>query len=177
MTKMSLEDNNHLSSPSSEISSRPNQSPEKQPEIREKQRISLLEEKLRVNYTKQKVGEIRVRKQIETRLVEVPVRWEKLIVEQIGSETKQLAEIILGQGEVSGVEFKNLHISDTNADRACVSGEFISVKAAKDFLEAIALQKQPGCAKVRIELVLDDREKQATYQAMFDRCSGGKTNF
>jgi hypothetical protein len=143
----------------------------KQSEIREKQRISLLEEQLKVNYTKRKVGEIRVRKKIETRLIEVPVKWEKLIVEQIGSEPKKLAEIVLGQGEVSGVEFNKLHLTDSNFDRARVSGEFLSVKAAKDLLEAIALQKQSGCAKVRIELILDEPDKQAMYQQMFDRCS------
>jgi len=43
------------------------------------------------------VGEVIVRKVIETRMVEVqvPVRHEKLIVEQVSPERKQLAEIDL----------------------------------------------------------------------------------
>jgi len=43
---------------------------------------------------------------IETRMVQVqvPVRHEKLIVEQVSPERKQLAEIDLGQEEFSGVE-------------------------------------------------------------------------
>jgi len=43
---------------------------------------------------------------IETRMVQVqvPVRHEKLIVEQVSPERKQLAEIDLGQEEFSGIE-------------------------------------------------------------------------
>jgi hypothetical protein len=140
----------------------------------QKKIVPLLEEKLKVNYTKEKVGEIRVSKKIETRLVEVPVRWEKLIVEQIGSENKQLAEIYLGQGKVTGVELNKFDVTDTNSNTGSVSGEFISLKAASDLLEAIALQKESGCVKVRVELILEDQEKKATYQEMFDRCSGNK---
>jgi len=72
-------------------------------EIVEEDMIRLLEEKLVVNRSKQKVGEVVVRKEIETRVVEVPVRREKLIVEQVGEEPKQLAEIDLGKGKVTGV--------------------------------------------------------------------------
>lgn len=140
--------------------------------IKEEILIPLLEEKLLVDRTTKKVGEIVVRKKVETRMVQVPVRWEKLIVEQIGSPNKQLAEINLGQGKTTGIELQKLLNSDNNV--STVNVEFISPKAARDFLEAIALQKQHGCTKVKIEIIVDSQEKQTAYQEMFDRCSGQK---
>ena len=140
-------------------------------ELEKEALIRLLEERLLVDRVKRKVGEIIVRKQVETRIVEVPVKWEKLIIEQIGAETKQLAEINLGEGEVTGIELKHLLVSD---EGYVVSGDFVSLKAASDLLEAIALQKQNGHKKVRIELIVEDRDKQAIYQKMFDRCTGKK---
>lgn len=140
--------------------------------IKEEILIPLLEEKLLVDRTTKRVGEVVVRKKVETRMVQVPVRWEKLIVEQIGSPNKQLAEINLGQGKTTGIELQKLLNSDNNG--STVSVEFISPKAARDFLEAIALQKQHGCTKVKIEIIVDSQEKQTAYQEMFDRCSAQK---
>jgi hypothetical protein len=141
--------------------------------------VRLLEERLVVNRSKRKVGEVVVRKEIETRIVEVPIQREKLIIEQVGEETKQLAEIDLGEGEVTGVDLLNGLSSDTlqrdvlpSDSPYTVTGEFISPQAASNLLEAIALQGKHGCAKVRVQLVLDDPELQETYQKMFDRCSG-----
>jgi Domain of unknown function (DUF2382) len=135
-------------------------------EIREEQLISLLEERLSINRKKRKVGEVVVRKQIETRIVPVSVRWEKLIVEQIGDETKQLTEINLGQGEITGIEIKDLSVSDRGY---VVSGEFFSLKAASDILAAIALQAKTGCNKVQIQLVVEDSQTKEICQNMFDR--------
>ncbi|MBD2101944.1 DUF2382 domain-containing protein [Leptolyngbya sp. FACHB-261] len=67
----------------------------------------LLGERLVVERGRQKVGEIVVRKQTETRLVRVPVRYEKLIVEQLSPERKILAEVELGQGEVLDEDLPN----------------------------------------------------------------------
>jgi hypothetical protein len=147
-----------------------NQEPKKTG-IKEEALISLLEEKLSVNRFKQKIGEIIVRKKIETRMVQVPVRWEKLIVEQVGSPSKQLAEINLGQGKITGIEFTKLLHAKDDGSVDTVNAEFISPKAASDFLEAIATHQPHECSKVRIEIIVDDREKQITYQQMFDRYS------
>ncbi len=154
------------------LQSLPNNQELNQAVIKEETLITLLEEKLLVNRTKKRVGEIVVRKKIETRMVQVPVRWEKLIVEQIGSPTKQLAEINLGQGETTGIELEKLLTS--HGEGYAVSAEFISPKAASDFLEAIALQKQHGCNKVKIEIIVDAQEKQTMYEEMFARCSKKK---
>ncbi|AFY78985.1 hypothetical protein Ple7327_3821 [Pleurocapsa sp. PCC 7327] len=148
---------------------------DKKQEATEDLSVSLLEEKLLVNRNKRKVGEVVIRKQIETRFVQVPVRWEKLIVEQIGAENenKQLAEIDLGHGEVTGVDLKQLPAPDSSYT---VRGEFVSLKAASNLLEAIALRSPHGCSKVRIEIIVSDREKQAVYQETIDRCSVKKLN-
>jgi len=147
-------------------------------EVVEEEIVRLLEERLVINRSKRKIGEVVVRKEIETRIVEVPVQREKLIIEQVGAETIQLAEIDLGHGEVTGVELRDAAHSATlqpealtSDNRPTVTGEFLSPKAASNLLEAIALQGRHGCAKIRVELVLDNPELQETYQKMFDRCS------
>lgn len=148
------------------------------PEIVEEEIVRLLEERLVVNRSKRKVGEVVVRKEIETRIVEVPIQREILIIEQVGSETKRLAEIDLGEGEVTGVELTSSRSSDTIQESVAnsetgyrVTGEFVSPKAASDLLHAISLHKPHGCEKVRVELILDNPEVQDSYQKMFDRCA------
>ena len=151
---------------------------ENKPEVVEEEIVRLLEERLIVNRSKRKVGDVVVRKEIETRMVEVPVQREILIVEQVGSENKVLAEIDLGQGQVTGVELTKpanteaKHREILTSDHPyTVSGEFISPKAASNLLEAIALRGKHGCQKVRVELIVDNAEVQEAYQKMFDRCS------
>lgn len=143
-------------------------SPDLTPKIVAEEVIRLLEERLIVDRNKRKVGEIIVRKVVETRTVEVPVRREKLIVEQISPEHKQLVEIDLGQGEITGVELAHAASLD---GRSTVSGEFTSLRAATLLLDTIARQQRHGCKKVRVELDLEDSNHQATYQEWFDRCS------
>lgn len=137
-------------------------------EVVEEELVRLLEERLIVNRSKWKVGEVVVRKEIENQIVQVPIRREKLIIEQVSPETKHIAEIDLGKGEVTGLEPMEIASSDRPYT---VTGEFLSPKAASQLLEAIALQGRHGCAKIRVELVLDNPELQETYQQMFDRCS------
>ncbi|MDX2231958.1 MAG: DUF2382 domain-containing protein [Leptolyngbyaceae cyanobacterium bins.349] len=64
-------------------------------EVTQEEVIPLREERLIVDRQKQKVGEVIVRKEIETEIIQVPVQREKLIVEQVGAEPRQLAEIDL----------------------------------------------------------------------------------
>lgn len=122
------------------------------------QAIRLLEERLVVRSDKQKVGEIVVRKEVETRMIEVPVRREKLIVEQVQPQYERLAEIDLGQ--TTGTE----HTGTT------ISGEFDSPRTVSDLLDAIARTPEHACAEIRVEIKLKDPKHQATYQTWFDRC-------
>ncbi|MGL5058776.1 MAG: PRC-barrel domain-containing protein [Microcoleus sp.] len=137
-------------------------------DIVDREVIRLLEERLVINRSKRKVGEVIVRKEIETRMVEVPLHREKLIVEQVGEDPKVLAEIDLGEGEITGIE-----LSKKEFDRAepTVRAEFTSVTRASKMLNSIAAQQRHGCAKVRIELVLEDKQLQETYQTWIDNYS------
>jgi len=138
--------------------------------------IRLLGERLIVDSSKRKIGEVIVRKEIETRMVQVPVRREKLIVEQISPEHKQLAEVDLGLTEISGIdlagnqrpEFANLDGSLT------VTGDFSSPKIASLLLNAIALERNHKCNQVRVTIVVEDESTQNKYQEWFDRCSKGE---
>jgi stress response protein YsnF len=62
--------------------------------------IPLLAERVIVDRHKRKSGEVVIRKVIETEIIEVLVRREKLIVEQVSPEYKELAVIDLGRTSV-----------------------------------------------------------------------------
>ncbi len=155
--------------------------PTNTPEVLEEEIIRLLGERLIVDRGRRKVGEVIVRKEIETRMVQVPVRREKLIVEQVSPERKQLAEIDLGLEEISAIELSEAEITGTkwtettnSGNELTVRGEFNSPKIASLLLNAIALERRQGCKKVRVEIVVEDAERQKTYQEWADRCSSGK---
>lgn len=161
--------------------------------------IRLLEERVVVERSKRKVGEVIVRKEIGTRMVQVPVRYEKLIIEQVNPEHKQIAEIDLGQEEIPGIEIIENAIADSKttsllgqeeipgieitenaiADNKTtslnggltVSGNFTSPKIASLLLNAIALERRHGCKQVRVEIVVEDEERKKTYQEWFERSS------
>ncbi|MBD2296229.1 DUF2382 domain-containing protein [Anabaena sphaerica FACHB-251] len=135
--------------------------------------IPLLEERLFVDNHKQKVGEVIVRKEIETHMIQVPVRREKLIVEQVSPDHKKLAEIDLGQGEISGIELIEEEIRKvTNFDTGLiVSGEFSSPKIASLLLNAIAQEKNHGCHQVKITILVENQSQQQKYEEWFNRCS------
>jgi stress response protein YsnF len=76
------------------------------PKISAEEVIPLLAERLVVDRHKRKVGEVVVRKVIETEVIEVVVRREKLIVEQVSPSYKELAVIDLGE---TSIERKVIH--------------------------------------------------------------------
>ncbi|UKO97734.1 YsnF/AvaK domain-containing protein [Nostoc sp. UHCC 0870] len=138
--------------------------------------IRLLEEQLVVDNNKHKIGEVIIRKVIETTMVQVPVRREKLIVEQITPDHRQLAEIDLRCGEINGVELTQSDRSGLNSQLSglSVSGCFISPKIASLLLNAIALERNHGCQQVLVSISVDNEENQKKYQEWFDRCSKGQ---
>ncbi len=147
--------------------------------------FSLLEERLMVNLTRRKIGEVVVRKEIETHVlqVQVPVRREKLIVEQVSPEYKRLAEIDLGQVNHSDHAISSVVDSQGVAQsekavqprlsnqgtQPIVCGETDSPQVASDLLDMIAHMPSHNCESVRIEVVLKDSKHQDTYRALFDR--------
>ncbi|MBD2580644.1 DUF2382 domain-containing protein [Oscillatoria sp. FACHB-1406] len=133
------------------------------PRVDEKHNISLLEERLVVKRHRQKIGEVVVRKEVETRIVEVPLRSEKLIIERVGSETQRLAEIELGREEIAGLDESLGVVRDGHYP---VSAEFSSPQAAAEALAAIARYQHNGNVRVRVELVVDSPEAQQKYKEM-----------
>jgi hypothetical protein len=128
--------------------------------------IPLLDERLVIDRQRRKVGEVVIRKEIETQVVEVPIHREKLIVEQVSPEYQQIAVVELGPVEVDN----HKNYSFANADdsyatqSSTVSGEFNSPDEAIQFLTAIAAESHSGTRKVQVKVVLEDAALQATYQ-------------
>lgn len=128
--------------------------------------VPLLEERLLVNRSKRKLGEVIIRKKVKTHLVQVPVRKEVLIIEQIGSPNKQLTEIDLAESEVPGVV---VNPSDNTEVNFVVRGELISPQVASEVLREIALEQQHGCKKISIEIEVQNYEQQVKYQEIINR--------
>ncbi len=143
-----------------------------QAEIRENYQISLLEEKLVVERHKLKVGEVIVRKEVETRMVHLPIRREKLVIEKVGVTNEYLTQVDLGEGEINGVKFGDLSDTDNIYQ---VQSDFISLEAAKELLAKIDdFNAQPKDrsnlknVKVRLEIITDNSQSQQTFQALCD---------
>jgi Domain of unknown function (DUF2382) len=151
--------------------------------------FSLLEERLRIELTQRKLGEIVIRKEIETQLVQVqvPVQREKLIIEQVSPAYKLLAEIDLGQpinsistvvdpisgnltsANSSAVEFSpQSEYSEQQITSPTVYGSTDSLRAASELLQALASLPSHDCGAIRIEIALKDSIHQASYQALVD---------
>jgi hypothetical protein len=156
--------------------------------------FSLLEERLMVDLNRRKIGEIVIRKEIVTQLVrvQVPVRREKLIVEQVSPEYELLAEIDLGQvnNSVSAIttaipkkltsaddrdrpittEFDDrTHNLDRQSTQSVVYGYTDSLKAVIGLFSEIANLSSQDCGTIRIEIELKDSKYQTSYQALLDR--------
>jgi stress response protein YsnF len=138
-----------------------------QPEqVREETIIPLLEERLKLDYKRRKVGEVIIRKKIETRMVEVPVYYERLIVEQVSPERKQLADVKLSDGDISDIE-----LLAARPGSPLVNGEFTSLLAARQALDTIAESLDRRCRRIRIEIELVDESLKDTYQAWLNNYS------
>lgn len=152
-------------------------------DVVQEETIRLIEERLRVNTQKHKVGEVIVRKEIETEYIQVPVRREKLIVEQISldaegnlrGDRRQLAQIDLGHGDLSHVELIDGAIRGNASTSNTIHGEFGSPQTVTWLFDAIARQPNHGCKRIRIELELDDASHAELYQGWFDRSAHSKT--
>ncbi|NJL61296.1 MAG: DUF2382 domain-containing protein [Methylacidiphilales bacterium] len=135
--------------------------------------LRLLGENLIIDRSKRKIGEVIIRKEIETRMVTVPVRRERLIVEQISPENKELANIDLGEEELAQMQLASQEMPETiNFESGLtVSGEFISPKVASLLLNAIAMERDNGCRRIRITISVDNEQHQQQYQEWFARTS------
>ena len=111
--------------------------------------ISLLEEKLRVARHKEKTGEVIIRKEVETRMVRLPIRREKLVVERVGKHPELLTEIIVSEETVNGYKYSEIE----NDDRLdVVQSHFVSLSTAQKILAEIA-RLNLNNSKIRLEIV------------------------
>ncbi|MDJ0695884.1 DUF2382 domain-containing protein [Mastigocoleus sp. MO_188.B34] len=129
-------------------------------------KVSLREERLLVKRERRKIGEVIIRKKVETHLVQVPIRREILIIEQIDSPNRQLTEIDLAESEVPGVI---INTSDNEDVNFIVRGELISSEIASEVLREISLQQKDGCKKVSLEIEVESHQQQAKYQEIINR--------
>ncbi len=120
--------------------------------------ISLLEERLVARIDRRKVGEIVIRKEVETQVIEIPIRREKLIVEQISPVYKQIAIIDLSSDQDLLIE-TNTKINYKSPE-PIFKEEFESVKSAIQFLEAFMHSPDSGKGNIKIEIRMDDNLKQ-----------------
>ncbi|PZV14606.1 MAG: hypothetical protein DCF22_08670 [Leptolyngbya sp.] len=120
--------------------------------------ISLLEERLVIDSHKRKIGEVVVRKEIETRIIEVPIRREKLVVEQVSPTYKQLAVVDLGQ--IQETEFDRVASTQTSAFDTSAH-KFDDINAAIQFLEAIASESSSSQQTVHISIVPKDKTEKS----------------
>ena len=134
--------------------------------IKESVQISLYEEKLKVNRRKRKVGEVVVRKKIETRMIQVPIRTEKLIVERIGEGPEQIAEVVISESKIDGFESVDL-LEDDNLH--ITRSRYLNVKTARQLLQAISGLSSANNAKIRLEIVNNTSQEQIESRNVCDR--------
>lgn len=115
--------------------------------------ILLLEERLNVERQRRKVGEVVVRREVETRIIEVPVRREKLVVEQINPEYRQIASIDLASGELSAPA----QFADTHTAEQTLKASYLTLRDASHALAAIASELETHCL-VNVSLLLHRAE-------------------
>jgi Domain of unknown function (DUF2382) len=139
---------------------------QKSSEVKESYKIPLLEEKIKINRRKQKIGEVIVRKQIETKIVQIPISREKLIIERIGKQPEKLAEVIIKEEKVNGFEFDQL---DTNKNIHITKSHFLTVTTAQQLLEALAHLSTIDNARIRLEIVANCSEEQIKHQNICER--------
>lgn len=123
--------------------------------------IPLLEERLQVDYQKRKIGEIIVRKEIATRTVEVPIRYEKLIIEQVSPERKTIAEL-------NPTDLDRADPLNETSHQVVIAGEFSSPRVASQLLYELGKTLHSNLKKVRVEIELDDPALKQTYQDWLD---------
>jgi hypothetical protein len=145
--------------------------PISQSETVEEKIISLLEERLTINSLQHKLGEVIIYKQVETQIVEVPIRREKLIIEQVSPEYKILAEVDLSQDKISSVDLKKPDHTQHLPTYLTVSSEFDSLKTASLLLELINQDSNHGCQRLKVEITVENESQRQKCQEYFQRFS------
>lgn len=134
--------------------------------------ISLLEEKLQVARHREKVGEVIIRKQVETRMVHLPIRREKLIVEKVGRNPEKLAEVVVTEETINGFSYDEL---SQNNNFALEQSRFVSLSTARELLTDLAALPASAKLKVRLEIATDSSEDENLSAKVIDICDRDKS--
>ena len=137
------------------------------PELSPIATVKLYEEKLKVTRRQQKIGEVIVRKQVETRMVQIPISREKLIVERVGQNPERLTEVVISEGKVNGFKYDQLNHQDNTLHTS--TSQYLEVATAQQLLEAIANLNSASQVRVRLEIVSNDAQDSTEHQRLCDR--------
>lgn len=135
--------------------------------------IALLEEKLQVTRQKQKVGEVVVRKEVETKIVQIPIRREKLIVEKAGENPTPLTQTVLGSEKICGFAYDELQDNDS---LSMSHSHYLDLVTAQKLLQELASLPNSAQAKIRIEIATNSDRNLAAYQDICDRHNSSHNN-
>ncbi|MBD1909563.1 MULTISPECIES: DUF2382 domain-containing protein [unclassified Leptolyngbya] len=129
--------------------------------------FQLLEEQLVVNRKRVKLGEVVIRKVIETQMVEIPVQREKLVVQKIG-ENQSLFELPLGETNLHGQE--SALQRQSSVDPYIARGQLQTIQDAVRCLTVLARSASAGCRRIRATLFLKpiDRPSGETVHLEFE---------
>ena len=128
--------------------------------------MTLLEEKLQVTRSKQKVGELIIRKKVETSMIQVPVQREKLIVERIGKNPKKLAEVVIKEEKVNGFTHEELENTDS---LHITTSTYLKPQIAQELLQSVADLSSAKNTKIRLEIISTCSKHQIEQQDVCDR--------
>lgn len=130
-------------------------------------KLSLLEEKLQVVRHKHKIGEVIVRKQVETRIAKIPLRREKLIIERIGKNPQQLTEVVISEEKINGFNYDELE--PANSQLGTTKSKYVSIEQAQNILNEIEQISSTDKPKIRLEIINNNSDLQQQYQNICDR--------
>ena len=120
--------------------------------------LPLWQEQVTVNRDRRKVGEISVRKTTDIYTLEVPVRSEKLVLEDADTG-ETLAEVGLSNTQVTQQEESELSAGLKYAEGTLVRGHLTELTDAINFLEAVSQFPKNGFRKGKITLALTRQKR------------------
>ncbi|GEM_PF-1430736 len=125
--------------------------------------LPLWQERLVVNRRRRKVGEVSVRKVVDVHTVEVPIRSERLVIENV-ADGHILAEVGLSTTHIT--QDKHPDGAATSADLASpvAEGHLSGFHETIRFLESVNRFPKESCRKLQIALSLQGNQPETVIQ-------------
>ena len=129
--------------------------------------LPLWQERLIVNRNRRKVGEISIRKATDVYTVEIPIRSEKLLVEDMQSGAV-LAEVALSKTQLTQNNCLDEEAAVTYTDNQVVKGDLTRLQDAISFLEAVSRFPSNSFIKGKVTLLLGQPKSSETITQTFE---------